>query len=711
MGRSRCLAGLLVCLMLFLAGCGNKGAVNTTTFPVPNSIAISPAPDLSLEQGTDQVFTATVFGASQQALTEPVIYQSSNTAVLTVASNGAACAGSWDSLANPTVCTPGPVGVAEVIATAQGVSSPATRVYVHQHIDKVVASRFLLPNEPPPTAPCSSVGQTAHYKATAYSRGQDITSTVGIFTWQAVNISVATLAVAAHDGNGLLAGQLTAKAAVPGVTPLFASIGATNSSPVNFTTCAVQSIQLAVNGNSSNTIISSAGGVAAATATVLDITGTTIPASSLTWSTSEPGSVTVSEGSLTASASGTATIIASCTPPTCNVGFLPSLPVYPENVVTMQVIPTSSTPNATVYVSSTGCRKVDGCVSTMVPITVSTTNTVGSQITLPATPNSLVFSAKGDKGYLGTDSGLLGAAGLMVLNTGSTTSPQQFPSAPGKVLAVSPDGSLVIVSDTADTPAQVYVFNTTRNFATPLYISGATAASFSPDSLKAYIVAGSILYLYSQLDHLQTIPLPAPAHDVSFLAEGAFAYLAGGSASGVMVRRTCDNGLADNVTTPGTPGFIRTSPDGKTMVALDPPTLDVITADATPVGCSPPISDSVTSINLGRGDFTARQLILSEDGSAAYIIAVGSSQVFVFNIPSAIAGGIALAGDAIPVQASLTPDGTLLFVAASDGLVHVLDTGALRDVQQISFPQNFCLNSAGQPESFTCKPDLIAVKP
>ena len=703
-------------LTISLAGCGTKGAVTPTTYVVPISITVTPTQNFSMEQGTVEMFTSTVTGPTKSTVTEPVSYVSSNTAVVSIASNGDACAGSWNSLSNPQICTPGPVGVAQVWATAQGVSSPVTTVYVHQHIDKIVVNQFELQNQPPPAHPCFSVGQVDHYRATAYSRGVNITSTVGIFNWQAVNIEVATLSTAMTTGDGLLAGDLTVTASVPGVTPIFATLSGTDSVPVNFTTCAVQSIRILVDGNSSNDIVFSTPETANATTTVIDTLGNTISGVPLTWSTSQLASVTATNGALAGPASGAATVIASCTPPTCNIGFLPSLPIYPQNVVSMFVHSTSNTESGTVYVSSTGCGTIDNCVSTIVPITTGTSNTVGSAIDLPVTPNSLVFSPKGDKAYLGTTYGHLGTMGLTVFSAGSTATPPDFPSTPGQVLAVSPDGNSVVVSDTADQPNQVYIFDATSSTSTAYSITGATAASFSPDSLKAYILAGSTLYVYSKLDAMRVFQLSSPANAVTFLSEGAFAYVAGGTPSGVMVRRTCDNGLADTVATPATPSFIQTLLDGTHVIAIAPPLIDVITANTGPdgpSGCTPGITDSVVSYNLGHGTFTAKQVIVSEDGSTVYIIAANPSPsaILIFNVAALTTSAIPLTGNALPVQMTLTPDNTTLYVAASDRTVHVLNTVNGTDVQQITFPQNFCLNSAGQPEPFTCAPDLIAVKP
>ena len=63
------------------------------------------------------------------------------------------------------------------------------------------------------------------------------------------------------------------------------------------------------------------------------------------------------------------------------------------------------------------------------------------------------------------------------------------------------------------------------------------------------------------------------------------------------------------------------------------------------------------------------------------------------------------------MQAALSPDGQVLAVAASDGTVHMINTVAGGDLTQVTFPQNLCLNSAGQPYSTVCKPNLIIAKP
>jgi hypothetical protein len=732
---------VIVTMTAALSGCGSS-ATKGTAFPVPASIKLSPAETASMEVGSTLVFAGAPQNSKGVAFAEPVSYQSSNPAVLTIASNGNACGGTWNSLGAPQICTPGPVGTAQVVATSMGVSSPPTTVYVHQHIDSVVVSP--VPTSPPtPPPPCISKGLTANYQAAAFSRGTDITATVGTFTWQALNSAVATpnAVTLSNPVTGLLPGQMQATAGTPGMTSIFASISGVNSVPVNFITCPVQSITLTVNGSSSNPVIVSKGGSKTVVATVLDTLGATIasatiPGSFLTWSSSDPAIASVStSGSVTTSLAGGASIIASCTPPTCNIGILPVLPIYPESVVDLIVTPTSTTQSSTIYVASTGCGTMEGCVSAAIPITTaaSTTSpgtTVGAPINLPATPNSLVFDRQGKNAYLGTDRGELGTKGLMVLNAPATVS--EFTSVTGKVLAVSPDGNTVIVSDTLATPNQVFIFTSsgTSHSSVALNITGATAADFSPDNLKAYIVAGSTLYVYSTLEALQTVPLTAPATDAAFLANGMFGYMAGGDPAGVSFLPTCNApplvASLGSVPVSGTT-LLRALPDGVTMLALSPPDIQTFTASISGTlaigenGCPAP-RGGLTVANptnpqgpfpLGAGDFVATQLLVAPDGSTAYVISGSVPKVIIFNISGHTSSSIALTGGATPIRATLTPDGTLLYVAANDGQVHLLSTVANSDILQISFPPGTTSQPTGlcSGVTFTCVPDLIAVKP
>jgi hypothetical protein len=703
-------AGLCL-LPLVISGCG--GGSGTGSFPIPASITLIPNGNVSLELGRIQALTVQLANSTGKAIAEPVNFVSSNAAVATVGSNGTICAGSWNSLTAPTICTPGPVGVAEITATAQGVTSVPVTVYVHQHIDSVVAS--ILPTIPPSTAPCLSKGLTANYQANAFSGTTNITNTVGPFTWTPLSVQVITLNTTAE---GLLPGQVQVTGNVPGTTSMFAGISGTNSLPIDVEVCPVESISISVSG----TLSSSGSGTLVPL--VVDSQGVNITGVPLSWCSSNQAAIgvggsgncnTTNSSSLAitgTSNGGTAAITASCTPATCNIGFIPSMPVYSRNVVVATSQATTA-PTENVWVTSSGCGTIDGCFSTIFPISTPM-NVVGSQVLLPATPNSLAFNSSGSMIYLGTDLGLQSTRGLMQVTT-TTTPPTvaQFTSVVGKVLAVSGDGTKVIVSDTISSPNQVYVFNTGTSRATTFQITGATAADFSPDSLKAYIVAGSTLYVFSSQDALQTIPLGAAATDVSFLPEGAFAYVAGGSPSALStVYRTCDNSVADTVALANAaPTMIRTLTNSTQVVAVDSPNVDLFNVTTSPTGCQPTVTnDSVKSFNLGQGSFTPKQLLVASDGSRAYIVATGSNSILVFNIASQTSTAIPLTGSGVTaLSAALTSDGTSLYVAASDSLIHVLNTVVDTDVTQLALPTSACLGSGNV--TFPCTPDLIALQP
>jgi hypothetical protein len=751
-------ASLLIATMLFilaagLCGCSSTSPTRTTEFPVPANIALSPAEVVSLDIGATQSFTATPQNAKKATITEPVSFASSNTAVVTIANNGLACAGSWNSLSNPQICTPGRVGVAQVTANTKGVSSPPTIVYVHQHIDSITVSPVTATLKDFTSLTDCRLGvgviglskdQSAAFQAAAFSRGVDITASVGAFTWQSLNANVAVITAATLNAPvaGLLTGQAKVTAHTPGRTSMFASVSNVNSMPVDFTTCPVQSITLMVNGSTTGPVVVKKGTSTPITPTVLDTQDNTITGIPLTWCSSNPASVSVG-GTTSVSGSnncgtnmgtsvsastpltGGASIMASCTPPSCNIGLQPVLPIYPQNAIQVVVTPGTSTTAqiTTVFVSTTDCDNMPGittgCNTAILPID-TTKNAVGSPISLPATPNSLLFNRQGTKAFLGTNSGLFGTRGLMVVNaSGSPASLSGFiKAAPGKVLAVAPDGNRVIVSDTADSPNQVFVVDTSSNTTVTLQIAGATAADFSPDGLKAYILTGNTLYVYSTVEPLKSIVLSATPRDVSFLSNGTFAYLAGGDPAGVSVRAVCDDSAASPaVSTPATPPLIRGLPDGN-VLAVDSPGVDlitpgIITPATLPNLCPPSVSNTRESFNLGQGSFVASQLFVSADGARAYVVPSNLASVLVFNISSRTSFAISLAGNAIPIQATLTLDGNFLYVAASDGTVHVLDTQTATDVQQLTLP----VSSESQPNGLctgvtvACKPDLIAAKP
>jgi hypothetical protein len=572
---------IVVCALLPSCGGGNPTTVSKEV--TPTGISLTPGPNVSLEVGKGIAFSAA-------PTADTFAFQSSNPSVLTIATNGQACAGTWNSLTVPQICTPGNVGTAQVTASTLGVTSPPVTVYVHAPITGITVSK--VPGQPQTLSDsCISKGplhgpEKWLFQAHAFSGTTDITSSVGPFSWRQINPSFAnivTLSTPANGTQGCLLGpggqclnEQTATATTPGVGQIYAVASGFAGQPVSVETCRVASISIQAAGTSPSitSFLVNSGTSTTLDATVTDSTGQTITNVPLTWSPSNPTSVGASGSSdiknvyasigtvTTSAAGGQGTVIASCTPPTCNAGINPSLPIYPQAAFNFDVRSASTTAaSPVVYATTTGCAATTAtCTPTLVAVGRSSSTAAfvaTTPIVLPTTANSFVFDNLGNNGYLGVNSGDFGQQGLMVF-TGSSIS--KVLKTPGKVLAISPDRNTVIISDTADSPNLLFICSncsTTSRSATTLQITGATAAAFSPDSLKAYILATppppapqiSTLYIYSKLDPFQTIPLNGTANDVAFHPEGGFAYLAG-PATSISPYRTCDNEHSFNDSSP-----------------------------------------------------------------------------------------------------------------------------------------------------------------
>jgi trimeric autotransporter adhesin len=737
MGRFVSFAALACILLVcsFLASCGHTTTTNIITNPVPTSVSLTNSSavglNVSLEVGKTLPFIATARGAQNTVINETFSFLSSNPTVVTIAGNGTACAGTWDSLTNPQVCVPGTVGTAQLTATAQGVSSSPITVYVHARITNIAVSKVSGQTQTLSNT-CLSKGapvgpESWLYQATAMTGSTDITPSVGPFIWQQVtptgSSSIVNLTSTPPTTTAL--NQVIVSASVPGQGMIFASASGFSSPTLTVQTCSVQSILVTAANNPSTSFLVNTGTTTTLNATVMDSVGMTLTGVPLSWNTSNPISATVSPnnastvygsvGTVSAAAVGSASVMASCTPPTCNAGIKPSLPIYPQSAISFDVSSSTAPASPTAYVTTTACTTANPtnatCNATVVPLTKSSTTSTfvaGTPVGLPVSPNSIVFDDKGTNAYLGVESSHFGQNGAMVF-TGSAAS--QFNSAFGKVLAVSPDTSTVIFSDTTDIPQQVFICNscsTTSRTITSLLITGATAAAFSPDNLKAYIVAGNNLYVYSKVDALQTISLNAIANDVAFLSDGMAGYLAGGDTAGGAFLGTCDVPSLLSLGAVPIPGatMIRPLPQGNELLALAPPNLfamaPIVTVPPNPpvggLGCPSPrgfvsISNPPPpAVNLGQGTFVPTQFIISADGSDAYIL--GEAQpnsarlpfIIVFNIANQTTSSISLSGSAVPLNASLSPAGNLLFVGADDGAVHIIDTSSGSDLQQVTFP-------------------------
>lgn len=583
-----------------------------------------------------------------------------------------------------------------------------------------------------------------------------------------------------------------------------------------FETCPIQNIVLEVGfaGSGQTSFATSKGTSETIVATVSDVMGNnSLPNTDggivlskipLTWSASQPGVIGVGSActqSCTASTPsvGAGSVTASCSPPTCNIGFpeipaslstpaslaacaqffqLPScqpfipLPVYasplPNNTTAaISGMVTGATSAATVLATSQGCAaEPPADCATSVYAFPTGKAAVGGENPMPVSPNSLLFDLAGDRAYMGSD---FGAQLLNPGNLGTSTSPfTALGTVTGKVLAISANGSIALFSDTLHTPNQVYVVNATSPLSptiTALNISGAVAAAFSPDGLKAFIFGfdgnnNPNLFVYSALQALQTVCLPPSPHpcaplptnttvsSIAFSTNGAFAYAVepslGGGGPVLTVVDTCDNNVATGPPTASTQQIIplsappiafRALPDGVHFIALEQNgAIDYLTAyfygipTATSTApatslCPMYVTHTLQPLNLGQGGITLINFFISADATLLYIVASDRSSILVYSITPlktggvqlTAAGAIPLAGNATPVAADISIDGGTILVAASDGLLHQVSTAVGgSDQLQLSFPNlpdalnPFCTIT---PAQGPCAFDLVAVKP
>lgn len=702
------------------------------TSPYPATITLTPSTVTSLQLGSTITFTASARNGTGNNVSATFTYISSDTTILNVSPAGVACAGHWDITYG--VCTPGNVGVVYLTATAGGQVSKPTIIFVHQPIDQIVVSG-ILPLNQFVQEPCLSQGQTMYVQASAFNQGTDITNSVGPFVWSANNSTVVTLApIITNFTYNVPTNQAIATAAVPGITQIYATASGVTSTAFQqpqytnpsgtlsplldfFETCPIQNIMLEVGSGTELTgqtsFVANKGTAETITAVVTDVMGNTSLAGSngrvilsgkipLTWTSSQPAVVGVPTGcflscTVSTPSPGAASITASCSPPTCNVGFPyvpPSLatpsalatcasffgsctqlipvPVYSSPFcstaltgtpcTTPPIVPpaisglsTGATAAASVLATSTGCASVNPIDCSTSVYNVATNKAVaGNQSPLPSSPTSLMFDLAGDKAYMGSE---IQAISINPASVGTSTSPYgSIGTVTGNIIGISHSGNMAVFSDTTLNPNQVFVVNTTTTGSPTVQaypIAGATAAGFSPDGLKAYIYGLSAngspnLYVYSTVQALQTIPLATgtTVNSVAFSSNGAFAYivepsLAGGTPA-VSVLNVCNNSVAaDSVTgatsipLSATPIEFQALPDGIHFVALESGgSFDYITATVTPIPAAT-IAAPATSLCPMLVSHTVQRLTLGQ-------------------------------GPVTPLNFFMSPDGSLMYVVASN---------------------------------------------
>jgi len=622
-----------VSFALALTGCLGKNTSSPGSAGV-ESVSLSPAANFSMDVGSTQVFSAAaknsvgqpIIGTVQFFVTVPA--GTTSPAPLSIASNGNACAGTWDAAV--AVCTAGQPGIALVTAVVNGVSSAPTTVYVHLHVDNLQVVQA----EPQgPQYDCFSQGQSWIYEGFAYNNGVDITSTVGQLTWSTTNAGVLTTTTYQPPNQPNVLNQVQITAGTPGITQFYAGVSGTTSTPIPIMTCLVRYIGIRAQGLSTNSINVNSGTSVPVQAYAVDSLGYTLSKVPLIFSSSNPevvnfASAANSSGTNNASARvnlGGSDVTAACIPPTCNIGIagyqyqdpqggievLPGMPVYASDgtlpnglpaygAVAVNVNTTTQEPTYTAWAATDQCGNVPGCTSVIFQITPDTTsNPITASATAPRTPNSIMFNHQ-SRLYIGSNQGLM----YMDVSAAPTVDPISGATTPcnvvlcGKVLTISNDGRQVVVSDDVSPQPQVYIYNSAAtggaNPITDLVISNvATAAAFSPDQSKLFILTNAgTMYIYSTVDALAPVAIPSSGTSAVFSSDGSFAYVAGaeGSAGAVSAFSACSlpgvpsTELA-SVASTGVPLQIFASPDlpppNQNVFVLEPPNVQMFTAQFT----------------------------------------------------------------------------------------------------------------------------------
>ena len=603
----------LVFLLLFtipfgisISGCGKKSSI---TYCEGSSGPI-------VGQATTVTLTPKIFGVSMNfaqigqvsapsatdckgtAVTIPSytygIFDANGKANMTIAdvvpTTGKLCAGTWNrnsggGIADFTTCNPtNQSGTVFVVATGNGANSNPLPIFVHPVVTNVVLGNATptanCSTDPltdpssnccplsadatvvaPPYSPnsCLSQGQTGQlvarvYKNATISPENNITCQVGHLTYSAQTAGVVSI-----DENGVATAQ------APGSSVVSATIAQASSSAGFFSTCPPASIALSVpNTSNATSVVVNQNNLQPINVLVKDTNNVILTGLNLEFVSTTPSTIpAASTGSVTPSFPGAAQITAICQPPTCNpssfneIGLLGNGMPVTSNPITVTTPGTNST---LLYIASTQSRY-------LVPVDFTTKN-LGAPVQLPYVPNSMVISTDGSTIYMGS------ATELMIFSAVTNSLTKQDATVAGNVLAVSPDGTTLVITD----PIRqlIYLYNATSNTLSAPSQGGVGAhASFSPDSQTVYITTGTVttpaspgtpatpttpaipatpavitpgnqLLVHSTFTGWTTITLGAPASDVAVTVPSVGAYLAGSNTTGISY-------CSANVSTTGAP--------------------------------------------------------------------------------------------------------------------------------------------------------------
>jgi len=260
----------------------------------------------------------------------------------------------------------------------------------------------------------------------------------------------------------------------------------------------------------------------------------------------------------------------------------------------------------------------------------------------------------------------------------------------------------MLLSDSVANAVYYYSLAGAANGATE---SGYTTSSggYTPDSKSVEWVNGKLLAAGAPLTFAGFTTLPNSANALGISAQGGLNYITGSNPNQLDVLSTCNYTQVQTLSG-NNPTLVEPIPNGTGAVAVDSPAVDVVSSPGTVnQGCPITTQSTITSVDMGVGNFNAQQLFFSSDSSRAWIIS-NLPELIYLNLQSSAPVVIPYAGGAIAYTGGITLDGSQVYVGTSDGTVHRIAVASSSDAQQI--PVNLT-NASGT----LVAPNLVAVQP
>jgi hypothetical protein len=369
--------------------------------------------------------------------------------------------------------------------------------------------------------------------------------------------------------------------------------------------------------------------------------------------------------------------------------------------------------------------------------------TTPAPVRLPYAPNSMVISNDGSTIYMGT------ANEIMIFNATTNSLAKEDTLIAGQVLAISPDGTTVIVTDPRKQLTYLY---TSAGVISSTYGGVATRAQFTQDNQTVYITMGTVdssgnvtpnnqMLVHSNFTGWNQIILGAPASDVAVTVPGVGAYLAGASTIG---RSYCPSTtivgtppavtsisneyypLADTATVPT--DRVAATNDGLHIIGATvsggPSIVDLgFKTGGLPISACPTIvapnyftlnRATSNSIALGVTANSITGVIPTSDSGTAFVTYTGAGSLPAYTPATGILSQVALTGGATaPVAGTISSDDTTVFVGTSgDNQVHLINRSTLKDdsTKTINPKLPQFLNGTDNPAVFVT-PNLLVQNP